>query len=79
VYCGGATFAQAELGEAFHAQLAAHIRSLRQSTERYPVYITDLDLSALAPDTDAPLQTVHYLREKQRLEAAINRALAGTV
>ena len=32
---------------------------------------------AIEPPGDAPLQTVHYLRHRRRLEAAINAAVAG--
>jgi len=77
VYCDGAAFSQRELGEDFHARLGAYILGRRREAAAYPVYLTDLDLSALAPAGDAPLQTVHYLRHRQRLEAAINAALAG--
>ena len=75
VYCDGAAFSQRELGEDFHARLGAYILGRRREAAAYPVYLTDLDLSALAPGGDTPLQTVHYLRHRQRLEAAINAAL----
>ncbi len=77
VYCDGVAFSQRELGADFHARLGAYILARRREATVYPVYLTDLDLSALAPAAAAPLQTVHYLRHRQRLEAAINAALAG--
>jgi adenylate cyclase class 1 len=77
VYCDGAAFSQRELGADFHARLGACILARRRAAAVYPVYLTDLDLSALAPPGAAPLQTVDYLRHRQRLEAAINAALAG--
>ncbi|MBK8992357.1 MAG: class I adenylate cyclase [Gammaproteobacteria bacterium] len=78
VYCDGVAFSQRELGADFHARLGAHILGRRREASAYPVYLTDLDLSALAPAAGAPLQTVHYLRHRQRLEASINAALAGS-
>jgi adenylate cyclase class 1 len=75
VYCGSRAFSQGELGADFQPQLAAHIRGRRRATEIYPVYITDLDLSALGSDGESPLQTVDYLRHKQQLETLINGTL----
>jgi adenylate cyclase, class 1 len=75
VYCEGTAFSQGELGTEFHARVAAELQSRRRSREHYPVYITDLDLSAIAAHADAPLQTVHYLDYKRRLESGINHAL----
>ncbi len=77
VYCDGVAFSQRELGGDFHPRLGGYILARRREATVYPVYLTDLDLSALAPAADAPLQTVHYLRHRQRLEAAINAALTG--
>ena len=45
----------------------------RSGGERYPCYITDLDLSAVLAGQQA--QTVHYLRYKSELEDALNAAL----
>lgn len=78
VYCEGTAFSQSLLGGAFLTRIAAHILSLRRSRERYPVYITDLDLSALGAEVAGTLQTIHYLQHKARLEAGINSALAAT-
>ncbi len=54
--------------------MARHILDRRRGQERYPCYITDLDLSAMREGGE--LQTVHFLRYKQSLEQALNRALA---
>jgi len=75
VYCEGTAFSQGELGADFHARVAAELQSRRKSREHYPVYITDLDLSAIVALAGAPLQTVHYLDYKRRLESGINHAL----
>ncbi|BFM09991.1 class I adenylate cyclase [Simiduia litorea] len=60
----------------FHT-VALAILSHRQSGQRYPCYITDLDLSLCEhqlPHFDQ-LQTSHYLRLKLKLEEALNQAL----
>ncbi len=73
VYCDGVGFSQRELGEAFAARLSAHILSLRRGGGEYPVYITDLDLSAI--EGANPLQTVEYLARKLVLEHTLNAVL----
>ncbi len=73
VYCDGTAFSQRELGEEFAARLSAHIRSRRHGQGDYPVYITDIDLSALDPAH--PLQTVDYLGRRLLLEQQLNAVL----
>ncbi|MCY1274053.1 Adenylate cyclase [compost metagenome] len=74
LYCDHQEFSELEYGgRLFHA-VARHILARRHGRTRYPCYITDLDLSALKDD--GRLQTLHYLRCKQSLEGALNRALA---
>ena len=75
VYCNGIAFSQRELGDAFPGQLAAHVRARRSAGAHYPIYLTDIDLSALAGNTRQTLQTVHYLQHKQLLEQRIELAL----
>ncbi|MNF46142.1 hypothetical protein D3C84_272970 [compost metagenome] len=53
--------------------MARHILAQRREAERYPCYITDLDLSRVPGKGQA--QTVHYLRYKVELEERLNRAL----
>mgnify|MGYP003347154939 CR=1 FL=1 len=73
VYCEDTPFSQRELGENFAVRLSAHIRSLRRGRADYPVYLTDLDLSAL--EGAAPLQTIEYLARRLVLEQALNAVL----
>lgn len=76
VYCEQQEFTQLELGDALYDTVARYILSQRSDKERYPCYITDIDLSRCVNDVNGP-QTVHYLRYKQRLERALNDALAN--
>ncbi|OYT96337.1 MAG: adenylate cyclase [Pseudomonas sp. PGPPP3] len=73
LYCNHREFSELEYGEDLFAAVARHILSQRQDAERYPCYITDLDLSRVLGDGRS--QTVHYLRYKAELEAALNAAL----
>ncbi|MDB6060024.1 MAG: adenylate cyclase [Verrucomicrobiaceae bacterium] len=78
VYCDQQEFTELELGNALYDTVARYILSQRSDKERYPCYITDIDLSRCVNDVNGP-QTVHYLRYKQRLERALNEALASVV
>jgi adenylate cyclase class 1 len=75
IYCDQQEFAELTLGEALYDTVARHILAHRRHQERYPCYLTDIDLSRCIGD-GGPIQTVHYLRYKQRLEKALNDALA---
>jgi adenylate cyclase, class 1 len=75
IYCDQQEFTELELGDALYDTVARYILAQRSDQERYPCYITDLDLSRSITDSGGP-QTVYYLRYKQRLERALNEALA---
>lgn len=74
IYCGGSAFTELEWGPEIHRAVARHILQHRRSAERYPCYITDLDLSLC--QTQGTEQTTLYLRYKEHLERELNRALA---
>ena len=76
IFCDQREFSERQLGDKLFHHVAQFILARRRLGQRYPCYITDLDLSqsddkALAPQT----QTVYYLRQKQRLEQQLNKAL----
>jgi len=73
LYCNHREFSELEYAGDLFAAVAQHILAQRSGGERYPCYITDLDLSAVLGEGQA--QTVHYLRYKARLEQALNIAL----
>lgn len=68
LHCGGLEFSLADLGEQLYATVAAEILSVRQGRERYPCYITDLDVSE-------EQGTAQLLRTKAELEERLNQAL----
>lgn len=78
LYCNDQEFTVQEYGDRLIPAVAHYIRSLRESREPYPVYLTDLHLPH---DLDAHLyqrdiQTSQYLFYRGRLEDALNRHLA---
>ncbi|MCY1336156.1 Adenylate cyclase [compost metagenome] len=73
LYCNHREFSELEYGAGVFAAVARHILAQRREAERYPCYITDLDLSRVPGKGQA--QTVHYLRYKVELEERLNRAL----
>jgi adenylate cyclase, class 1 len=73
LYCNHREFSELEFSGDLYAAVAEHILAQRHEGNRYPCYITDLDLSAVLGEGQA--QTVHYLRYKSRLEEALNQAL----
>jgi adenylate cyclase class 1 len=73
LYCNHREFSELEYAGDLFAAVAQHILAQRRDGARYPCYITDLDLSAVLGE--GHMQSVHYLRYKSRLEAALNQAL----
>ncbi|MAN52461.1 MULTISPECIES: class I adenylate cyclase [unclassified Marinimicrobium] len=77
VYCNDREFSALDYGDELFSEVARYILSMRRAKERYPCYITDLDLSQcrdlLAPQLG--LQLSHYLDIKAQLEQRLNRAL----
>lgn len=78
VYCDDQEFSTMEFGQELFSHVAKHILSRRRSGERYPIYITDLDLpfSMLEPNAgNGQVQTIHYLNFKRRIEKQLNEAM----
>ena len=76
IYCDQQEFNELEFGDELFNTTARFILSRRASHQRYPCYITDLDLSrAHAEHSTGATQTMHYLQAKQKLELALNKSL----
>lgn len=73
LYCNHREFSELEYGAGLFPAVARHILAQREGGQRYPCYITDLDLSATPGG--AAVETLHYLRCKAELELALNQAL----
>ncbi|ARN74148.1 class I adenylate cyclase [Oceanicoccus sagamiensis] len=76
IYCDQQEFTELELGKDLFNTAARFILGRRNSHERYPCYITDLDLSRCGDEASGKNhQTVYFLQHKRRLERELNSAL----
>ena len=79
IFCGDQEFTVQEYGDQLIPAVAHYIRSLRQSGEVYPVYLTDVhlphDLDPRIYQQD--IQTSQYLYYRSVLEESLNRQLAS--
>jgi len=77
IFCGDQEFTVQEYGGQLIPAVAHYIRSLRQSDERYPVYLTDVHLPHdLDPQIyQQHIQTIQYLYYRTELEDLLNRHL----
>ncbi|MET0379565.1 MAG: class I adenylate cyclase, partial [Spongiibacteraceae bacterium] len=73
IYCDQQEFSELEYGDTLFDTVARHILQHRHTQQRYPCYFTDIDLSRSINDGGS-IQTIHYLRYKQRLEKSLNDA-----
>lgn len=73
LYCNHQEFSELEYGTKLYHYVARYILSMRRTAERYPCYITDIDLSKVLPHDS--VQTVHFLQRKTVLERRLNEAL----
>ncbi|MEN0038285.1 MAG: class I adenylate cyclase [Cellvibrio sp.] len=79
IFCNEQEFSTLAYGDELFKAVASYIIRRRQRGERYPCYITDLDLS-LCHETIAQqtgVQLGHYLHLKSELEKKLNLALAA--
>jgi len=76
-YLDDRQFSTRESGTGLFDAIAQEVLALRATRARYPVYITDLELSPAllqARDSD-PLNVIELLRQKLRIERQLTRAL----
>jgi adenylate cyclase class 1 len=79
ILCDGAEYTTLEHGPDLFARVVERVLAARQSAEPYPVYVTDVDLSALEerPGAAGLTPTVRYLQYKAEVERRLNQALAA--
>lgn len=75
LYCNSHEFSNLEFGNNVLNEAVAYILSKRQKGQRYPIYITDIDISQANHTSDAPLQTVQLLAYKKSIEEKLNATL----
>ena len=79
LYCDGREFSSLEHGKGLFDAVVRHVLALRDSGQRYPIYITDisLDRSVVGEENVGKMQTIHFLNYKRRIEEQLNRAMQG--
>jgi adenylate cyclase class 1 len=74
VYCNEKEFSSLDHGNQVFYAVYLHILQFRNGKMNYPIHITDIDLPLSAFHLDSPekLQTIHYLKYKQKIEDKFN-------
>lgn len=78
IFCDEKEFSQLEFGTQLYTAVAQHMQQLRGPlNSRYPIYLTDIDLSGLliANRASSDIQISQYLQYKHEIELNINMAL----
>jgi adenylate cyclase class 1 len=77
LFCDGREFSTLEYGENLFREVASHVLERRKGGERYPIYITDIDVSPafLGLDGKHKPQTIHFLNHKKLIETKLNNAM----
>ena len=78
LYCDGEEFSSLEFGEEVFKEVAKFVLNKRNDKGRYPIYITDIDVTRplLGVDGGLNLQTVHFLNYKSKIEYKLNKAMS---
>lgn len=74
IYTDDREFSSMEDGRELFTRAADYIYQRRLSGEGYPIYVTDIDipLSVLGVSSQAQLQTIVFLKYKDKIEAMLN-------
>jgi adenylate cyclase, class 1 len=77
LYCEDREFTSLEYGKGVFTAVVRFVLSLRQGHQPYPIYITDIGLSrdTLGQRALSRIQTIQFLRYKQRIEDQLNTVL----
>jgi adenylate cyclase, class 1 len=78
IFCENNEFSLIEHGKDLFNVVAKYVIEQRASGQKYPIYITDIDISRglLGQVESENLQTIHYLNYKKRIEDKLNQAIA---
>jgi adenylate cyclase class 1 len=78
IFCEDVEFSYIEHGNNLFNVVAEHVINQRASGQKYPIYITDIDISKglIGQIESDKLQTIHYLNYKKRIEDKLNQAIA---
>jgi adenylate cyclase class 1 len=78
IFCEDNEFSYIEHGNKLFNVVASYVIEQRASGQKYPIYITDIDISTglMGQVESDKLQTIHYLNYKKRIEDKLNQAIA---
>ncbi|HEC19148.1 MAG TPA: class I adenylate cyclase [Gammaproteobacteria bacterium] len=78
VYCNDREFSTMDYGKNLFREVVRYVLQQRSGGQRYPIYITDVDLSPtlLGARRSDRVQAIDYLKYKKRIEEKMNRELA---
>jgi adenylate cyclase class 1 len=75
LYCDGKEFSNLEFGNNVLQEAVSYILGKRKQSERYPIYITDIDYNNSQPQNSKRIQTVQLLNQKKIIENKLNQTL----
>lgn len=75
-YCNDIEFSEMKYGDGIFKAVAQYIQAKRSGFENYPIYITDLDVSAVGEELQY-FSTGYFLQKKMALENLLNKAMAN--
>ncbi len=77
IYANEKEFSSFEYGRDIYKKVAEEVVQARQGNERYPIYITDIDLSQELRESESShgLQVTQLLKFKQEIERRLNQAI----
>jgi adenylate cyclase class 1 len=77
VFIDDQEFSTLQHGDALFTEVCRYVVQRRPSGQPYPIYITDIDMSPvlLERERGSSVQTIDYLRQKDRFEQQLNQAM----
>jgi adenylate cyclase class 1 len=77
IYANGKEFNSFEYGRDVYKKVAYDVIQARHGQQRYPIYITDIDLSSELKDAESShgIQATQLLKFKQEIERRLNQAI----
>ena len=76
IYCNDQEFSSLDYGEQIFERVAEHILLCRATGERYPIYVTDIDVSPdLLGVARQQMHAVNYLKYKKKIERKLNQTV----
>lgn len=77
IYCDELEFSSSNVNEDVFQSVANYIYQIRKNADEYPIHITEIDvpLQVLGVNNYQQLQSIHFLRYKQKIENLLNSAV----